>query len=275
LRRNRRESGLRRAFGRSFVLFIAQLVAFGTFSVTNAVASTLITRNISDEGQATLAAGDVRVHVSTTGVTADPLQSEVSIFVQKDLVFDRKLSLATLSVSLVPTEHSAEPIVDVQLFSGGAHCCFSDLYIRLANDAADVTSFSNTWGSYPPKYIRLGDEYLLKGWIGTDYDFGNFAGSTGAIILYTIGRDGLHDVTQGYVSALSRDAMQHLSDYNLEARSGRTGDASLACYLADEIRLGNSQQAWSRVRAVYTGPDFDGFASKVRRWLASASIEEH
>lgn len=125
---------------------------------------------------------------------------------------------------------------------------------------------------YPPTYVRENGDLLIRAVVGTSYAFGDFAGSIGAILLYALNRDGLRDVTQNYPEVLSRDASRHLSDYNLEAGAGTTGDASLACYLADEIRLGNAQIAWSRVRALYSGPDFEQFAGKVRDWLNPASI---
>ncbi len=42
----------------------------------------------------------------------------------------------------------------------------------------------------------------------------------------------------------------------------------------DEIRLGNAQAAWSRVRSLYGRSDFEEFANKVRDWLKAASIRE-
>lgn len=243
-------------------------------SFSAARAATVVTRDVNDSGHVSVSEGPVRVHVNTTSLASDPLQSEISVAVGTTLVFDRKVNLATLSVSLANIAKADLPMVDVRLYSGGAHCCVSDLYIFPASGAADVGSFTRAWGNYPPTYVRVNGDLLLKGWIGTAYNFGNFAGSSGAIVLYALNRDGLRDVTRDYPEVLSRDAAQHLSNYNLEARGGPTGDASLACYLADEIRLGNAQAAWSRVRSLYGPSDFEEFANKVRDWLNAASIRE-
>lgn len=230
-------------------------------------AATVVTRAVGDTGHITVSEGLVRVHVNTTSLASYPLESEISVAVGTVLVFDRKVSLATLNVSLVKIGKSDQPIVDVRLYSGGAHCCASDFYIFTASNAADVSSFTKDWGSYSPTYVRVNGDLLIRGSIGTDYSFGNFAGSSTAIVLYALRRDGLRDVTRQYPAVLTRDAAQHLADYNLEARGRPTGDASLACYLADEIRLGNAQVAWSRVQSLYSGSDFEEFANRAREWL--------
>jgi len=216
----------RLAFGSyaAIMALVASEIGSALFSAAQATtAAPLVTRAVdsySGPAHVTLSRGSLRVHANTTALNdySQAHSSEISVFNGTALIFDRKVSgLVTTSISLLPTTPD-ETIVDVELFSGGAHCCFSDLYIYPASNAADVTSFMQDWGSYPRTYVRINGDILIKGSIGTDYSFGNFGGSTSAVILYGFSREGLRDVTRQHPETLERDAAQHLSDYNLEAK---------------------------------------------------------
>lgn len=238
----------------------------------SATADEIASKALEGAGTVSLSRSGVFAKVTSTSFLAQDVSSEIVIRVHGNLVYDRKESQSVSSVTLVPFAGSSIPLVDVQFFSGGAHCCFSDLYIEPADNAADVQWSKRDWGDYPPEYTKLGDDYVLRGIIGTAYEFGSFGGSTGPLVILKYRDHALHDVTTLYPKALEKDARERLADYSLEERSQRTGEASLASYLADEERLGNSAQAWVRVRRMYAGNDFLAFSQHVRRWLQSVGI---
>lgn len=206
--------------------------------------------------------------------------TEVAISVRGRTVFARSYDgVSPLWLNLVGIPGLTRPLIDVGLYSGGAHCCASALYIEAADDAADTYSTYHEWGDYPPQWKRLGADrhYALVATAGTEYEFGSFGGSTGPLVVYDYLKHGLQDTSMQHPSMLARDARTHLAEYNLEAKKGTSGAAALVSYLADEYRLGRPEAAWQRVNDLYQGDMAnetpDEFVVHAKQWLHTNGLD--
>lgn len=206
--------------------------------------------------------------------------TDLKVSVRGARTYDRQFSdMSPMRFDFVSIPGVKRPLIDLELYSGGAHCCFSDAYVEAAASAADTYSANRDWLDYPAKWKRVGldKHYALLDVNGTGYDFGAFGGSTGPVMVYDWRAHELVDRSMFYPYLLQQDARQHIAEYNLEAQRGTTGEAALVSYLADEYRLGRANEGWRRVRQLYQGR-VDGtphnFEMRARQWLAAQHLDQ-
>jgi subtilisin-like proprotein convertase family protein len=146
-----------------------------------------------------------------------------------------------------------EPEVMVDLFSGGAHCCWLTVFLRY--DGHTYRKTTHVWGdpSYDvadldhdgrPELVSADDRFA--------YEFTFYAASVLPVQVWHFDHGALIDVTSQYPALVRRDAATLWTDY-LQARGGADADVRgvLAAWLADEYRLGLGDEAWSKIRAAY------------------------
>jgi len=146
-----------------------------------------------------------------------------------------------------------EPEVLVDLYTGGAHCCWVTLFLRW--DGHTYRSTPHLWGdpSYDltdldhdgrPELVTADDRFA--------YAFTNYAASALPIQIWHYDHGTLMDVTSSYPALVRKDAASLWTDYlQTRKQSGADERGLLAAWLADEYRLGLVDEGWAKIRAAY------------------------
>jgi subtilisin-like proprotein convertase family protein len=146
-----------------------------------------------------------------------------------------------------------EPEVLVDLFSGGAHCCWLTVFLRY--DGHRYRKTTHVWGD--PSYSLLdldhdGRPELVSADDRFAYAFTFYAASVLPVQIWHFDHGALTDVTSNYPAVVRKDAADLWTEY-LQARGGRGADVRgvLAAWLADEYRLGRADEGWQKIQAAY------------------------
>jgi hypothetical protein len=147
------------------------------------------------------------------------------------------------SLTVRDLDGNGEPEVLVDLFTGGAHCCFYTWFYRWDAAAGTYSKRVHGWGnpSYRVADLRHdGKPELLTADDRFAYAFTCFACSILPIRILSWKAGRLRDVTRSFPSRLHRDARDARWLYE-KVRKQRDGDVRgiLPAYLADEYRLGH------------------------------------
>jgi hypothetical protein len=149
---------------------------------------------------------------------------------------------------VLDVEADGEPDVLLDLYTGGAHCCFVTEVFRY-DDAAShhYTSLLQVWGdpgykleqldgSRPYEFVSADDRFA--------YEFTAYAFSGLPLLIERLENGHFVDVTRSYPALIAPDAARWWKDY-LENRSGKTGLGFLAAWAADEYNLGKEASVTS------------------------------
>jgi hypothetical protein len=169
----------------------------------------------------------------------------------------------TTSVTVRDLDADDEPEVLVDLYSGGANCCWYSLSWR----------FDENQNKYLKKLLRPGlsfpytlkdlDKNGIQEFRSLDYRFAYKYGSNvdtpRPLRIFNWGPGGkLVDVTMAFPQLAAQDAADMYKGY-LKFRKVKDVNVRglLAAYLADSYRAGNGRVAWRRVVAAYRRGDVD------------------
>lgn len=176
---------------------------------------------------------------------------------------------------VVDLDRDGEPEVLVDLYTGGAHCCFSTLFLRF--DGRRYRGLMHVWGNVGYRLARLdadGPE-LVSADDRFAYEFASFAQSAFPVQIWRYERGSLLDVTGDYRYAVRNDANQLWNSY-LRLRGQPQADVRgiLAAWLADEYRLGRAAEGWKQIDAAYrrgdvSAPRVDTLWPAGRRYLSA------
>jgi hypothetical protein len=171
-------------------------------------------------------------------------------------------SKATQSVKVRDLDADDEPEVLVDLYSGGANCCWFTVSYR----------FDEALNKYVKKVLRpgLSFPYVLKDldknglpeFRSVDYRFaykyGSNADTPRPLRIFNWSAGKLVDVTVGFPRLAALDAADMYKGY-LHFRKVKDVNVRglLAAYLADSYNAGNGRVAWRRVVAAYRRGDVD------------------
>jgi hypothetical protein len=139
-----------------------------------------------------------------------------------------------------------EPEVLVDLYTGGAHCCFYTWFYRWDAAAGTYAKRVHGWGDPGYRIADLrhdGEPELVTADDRFAYAFTCFACSLEPIRIFSYDAGRLRDVTRSFPSRLHRDAKEARRIYERE-RKRKDGDVRgiLPAYLADEYRLGHGKR---------------------------------
>src|SRR5215217_5677198 len=189
------------------------------------------------------------------------------------------------SVTVRDLDADDEPEVLVDLYSGGANCCWYSISYR----------FDEAQSKYVTKVLRpgLSFPYTLKDLDGNGipefrtvdyrfaYKYGSNADTPRPLRIFNWGAGGkLVDVAVGFPKLAAEDAADMYDGY-LHYRKVKDVNVRglLAAYLADSYNAGNGRVAWRRVVAAYrrgelnrrcageTGPFGKAYLQSLRRFL--------
>jgi hypothetical protein len=165
----------------------------------------------------------------------------------------------------------AQNVVLLDMFSGGAHCCFST---ALANPSDRAHPFAEIeWRNIPytliPSARGNGSVFLSADDTGA-YDFSSYADSRAPIRILSYRNARFIDVTNEYPNLIENDAAAQWRGYT-QRQSNAKDDVQgprppLVAYIADEYRLGRGEEAWDRARASYGRSR--AFYAAARAWLS-------
>jgi hypothetical protein len=160
------------------------------------------------------------------------------------------------SIRVVDLDADGEPEVLVELFTGGANCCFYTESWRWDDaNAAYVEQTLRPSLSFPYVLKDLNNDGVLE-FRSVDYrfayEYGSNADTPRPLQIFDWNGGNLVDVTIGYPKLAARDAS---SLYRVYLRIRKQKDANLrgvlAAYLADSYRAGKGKAAWRNVVAAY------------------------
>jgi subtilisin-like proprotein convertase family protein len=196
--------------------------------------------------------------------------SDLGITVRRDGRRALKTSVARLSckdclvagIDTIPSpqplairdlDGDGEPEVLLDLYTGGAHCCFYTVILRY-----DGRSYRGTvafWGDpgYDlqdldhdgrPELVTADDRFA--------YEFTSYAASFLPVQVRTYDHGVVSDVTSRFPALVRADAAYLWHEY-VKDRGNRQDDLRglLAAWAADESRLGLADEAWKQIEAAY------------------------
>jgi subtilisin-like proprotein convertase family protein len=145
-----------------------------------------------------------------------------------------------------------EPEVFVDLYTGGAHCCFFTLVYRYDPARRAYRKVAHMWGNAGYALRDLGRDGRAELVSGDDrfaYAFTSFAASADPIQIWSYRGGRFADVTRSFPAAVRRDADRLWQGY-LQDRKDKGTDVRgvLAAYLADRVLLGEGADGWARLQ---------------------------
>ena len=157
---------------------------------------------------------------------------------------------------------SGEPQVILDLYTGGAHCCFFSRIYRFTG--TEYVPLEHMWGDLgyllrdlnhdgTPEFVSADDRFA--------YAFTAYAGSAFPIQIWDYAGTGMTDVTTSYQPLIRQDARGHWRGY-LRQRSSKFPDPRgiLAAWMADQYLLGQEAAGWATLKRLNAKGAFRGIA---------------
>jgi len=146
-------------------------------------------------------------------------------------------------VHIVHLSDSGAPSVVLDLYSGGAHCCFVEQIFSLTNSkSAHKTEFN--FGNPGARLVNIGAKGTFDFLSANNdfaYEFTDFAASGMPIEIFSYSNGAFHDVTRSFPSLIRPDAARWMKAFRSQASSHYQDTVGLvAAWAADEDMLGHS-----------------------------------
>jgi len=149
------------------------------------------------------------------------------------------VSSRTTPLTVTDLDGDGEPEVLVDTYSGGAHCCYSDLIYRFANGT--YTHINQLWGDVgatikdldangTPELVTVADVFA--------YAFASYADSWLPPLVERYSAGTLTDVTSNFPAVVKADAKRILKQLPSARRQHRDLRGLVAAYVADQDTLG-------------------------------------
>ena len=152
--------------------------------------------------------------------------------------------LQSLCIARFPGE--SVPVVLLQLYTGGAHCCF---VVRAWPATPGATPTDENNGNAGTEVTKsLAGAEIVTADNSFYYAFAPFAASGAPVVVQSFGNGRFVDVTGQHPDLLQADANQWMSIfYQSESQggSGLGGLGALAAWAGDECRLGITGEPWA------------------------------
>jgi subtilisin-like proprotein convertase family protein len=175
------------------------------------------------------------------------------------------------AVSVRDLDGDGEPEVLVDLYTGGAHCCFFTLIFRYRPDTRTYGRTSAFWGDIGYSVDDLdhdGTPELASADDRFAYAFTAYAFSGFPLRIWQYRSGRLVDATRQFPAEVEADAARQWKDY-LAARKDRSADVRgvLAAWLADEYLLGRGDAGWAKLEQAFRRGEL-GHTKKLYGWPA-------
>jgi hypothetical protein len=157
------------------------------------------------------------------------------------------------AVQVVDLEHTGDPDVVLNLYSGGAHCC---TVLEIFSFNAGTSSYVETervFGDPDARIVDLSHDGRFEFLTADDsfaYRFTDFAASGLPIEIVSFAGGEFTDVTRNYPALVAKDAAFWLKAFKSQARQGYPDSVGvIAAWAADEDLLGHSKLVGRYLRA--------------------------
>jgi hypothetical protein len=206
----------------------------------------------------TVRSGSVTASYSYHGSPPLSNNSRLKISVDGKLVYDQAVTSkwcgSTCSpniiardrtvVHIVHLSRSGPPSVVLDLYSGGAHCCFVEQVYSPANSQGTRKTEYN-FGNPGVRLVELGADGSYD-FLSADNDFAyaftDYAASGMPIEIFSYSHDAFHNVTVSFPSLIRQDAAQWMKAFRSQAATHYQDSVGLvAAWAADEDMLGHSR----------------------------------
>lgn len=148
------------------------------------------------------------------------------------------------AVQVVDLEHTGEPDVLLDLFSGGAHCCTVLEIFAFDSATNSYVKTERVFGNADARVVDLGHDGRFEFLTADDafaYRFTDYAASGLPIQILTFSGGRFTDVSRSYPRLLARDAAFWLKAFNNQARQRYPDSVGvIAAWAADQDRLGHA-----------------------------------
>ncbi len=149
------------------------------------------------------------------------------------------------SVQVVDLEHTGDPDVVLDLFSGGAHCCTVVQIFSFQAAASSYLETERVFGDPDARVVDLRHDGRFEFLTADDsfaYRFTDFAASGLPIEILTFAGGHFTDVTRSYPALVAKDAAFWLKAFKAMAREHYPDSVGvIAAWAADEDLLGHSK----------------------------------
>jgi hypothetical protein len=180
------------------------------------------------------------------------------------------------SVSITDLDGDGEPEVVLDLYWGGAHCCWYTQIYRYVDGRAGYRTNVHIWGNFGYVLADLehdGKQELVTRDDRFSYAFSSFADSRWPVRILSYRQGGLTVVTREYASEIRRDstALWHEA---LSRKKARSNQGVVAAWTADQCMLGRCRAAFrtidrlSRTGRIHGERTRVAFEGRLRRFLA-------
>lgn len=150
----------------------------------------------------------------------------------------------TRAVSVADLAETGEPVVRLDLYTGGAHCCYVTEFYRYDAGTRAYAQREYDWGDPGYTLRRLGGQDIFE--TADDrfaYRFTDFAASGLPLQLLAFNGARLVDVTRRYPALIARNGALYLRAYRAQAATGWSDTVGvIAAWAADEDELGHDAE---------------------------------
>ena len=153
------------------------------------------------------------------------------------------------SIRIKQLQASGPPSVLVDLYSGGAHCCYETV-IYLLNAERLRGKIQTDWGDPGYRLVDLDGDGVPEFVSANDafaYEFTDFADSALPIQIWDLRGGELVDTTASNPKAVASDARALVRAYQQAQHTGSDVRGILSAYVADEATLGAPNIGWELV----------------------------
>ncbi len=147
-------------------------------------------------------------------------------------------------VHIVRLSGTGGPSVVLDLYTGGAHCCFVEQVYSLGANSMPVTKAEYNFGNPGVRLTKLNSSSSYS-YLSADndfaYEFTDYAASGMPIEIFNFSDGAFHNVTKSYPALIRKDAAQWMSAFQSQASSHYQDSVGVvAAWAADEDMLGHS-----------------------------------
>lgn len=171
---------------------------------------------------------------------------------------------------VVDLDGNQEPEVIADFFTGGAHCCTYSLIYRYSTPQKRYVVNRFNWGNGGYELIDLNNDKLPE-FRSTDdrfaYAFASYAASGFPLQIWQYRPGKMLNVTRKYPKLVRGNALELWTSYQQAKKQNGEVKGLLAAYLADKYSLGESVDAWNRVRQTYKASDRQQYFAELRSFL--------
>ena len=229
-------------------------------AVAGAIAVSLFTLALpAGAASQTISSGDVGVTYTYHGTPPLSSHSRLKITEGHDVVYDEAVTSKWCGeecspniiardrkvIHIVHLTRSGPPSVVLDLYSGGAHCCFVEQVYSLTSHSHMVHKAEYNFGNPGVQLVKLtaNDSYdFLSANNAFAYAFTDFAASGMPIEILSFSRGTFHNVTLSFPSLIRKDAAQWMKAFKSQASTHYQDSVGVvAAWAADEDMLGHSR----------------------------------